>query len=779
MNELWKFDEADGSLVINTPTPPRPWANYLTNGKHFALITQTGGGYSFFENCEHGHLTRWAPANYLADRPGRWIYIRDKATGDLWTPNFQPTQNAEDFQGRHSIVETTLQSKRNGIRASMTYTVLTEDLRREEWLVQIINESNKRRELAVYPLIFWQLGHYFSDLGTANLTALMNHGRFDRDRNAIRVSQAPWGNKPWPYEGYFASSLPIEAWEIDQELLAGPGGSWERPHGITAGKLTSPDSIMGVPMVACYQHNVELEPGEELEFTIVLGEGEPTIPPSPNEFRALLDQRRREARRYYTEDSFQIETPHEGLNQIANLWLKRQVVINNLLGRSATLYHEGGGELGYRNTAQDAWGILPMDAEFAQQRLEKLCEHQRSSGQPLPGWTPLVGPSTHEPPSDFPVWLPMLALDIVKETGDGDFLDKPLRFFDGGEAPLYEHLIRAVDFLHARARSPRGLPLMGTQDWNDAFDRVGAGGKGESVWLAMAHCFALLRLEELAAWRGDEATAKHCRQLWQETRDLVNRHAWDGDWYVIAFDDEGRPVGSRKNEEGRIHLNAQTWAIMAEIPDAEQIAKILRVIDEQLDSPLGPVMHAPAYTKYNPAVGRITAFAPGTKENAALFTHAGAFKIWADLKLGRAEQAWRTFDALLPSGPHRDLQIYRGEPHVFCEYAIGPGNPRHGEGTFTWLTGSADWLLRALLDRIIGVEPDFDSLKVAPCLPPAWRSARLRRPWRGATYEIEITSPTGSSLQIASIRIDGNRATEHRIPAFRDGRTHTIKIEME
>lgn len=779
MNEMWTFDGTDGDLVIKTPTPPRPWTNYLTNGRHFALITQTGGGYSFFENCEKGHLTRWAPLNYLTDRPGRWVYVRDAESGELWTPNYQPTRKGSGFVARHGFAATELAAEHDGLRGEITYTVLTRNLRREEWLVRIVNKSERVRNLSLFPLIFWQLGDYFADLGTANLTSLMNRGRFDDRAKAIRVSQMPWGNTPWPHEGYFASSWKVSGWEIDEEMLLGPGGSWERPEGISTRALTCPKEIMGVPMVACLQHDLTLDPGAAAEIVIVLGEGEPTLPPSPKEFRELLAERRAEARRYYSEESFRAETPCEALNEICNTWLKRQVVMNNLLGRSATLYHEGGGELGFRNTAQDAWGILPLDSPYAEDRLLALCAHQRASGQPLPGWSPLVGPSTHEPPSDFPVWLPMLALDLVKETGDAGILDRRIPFFDGGDAPVYDHLMRAVDFLHGRARSDRGLPLMGTQDWNDAFDRVGIGGRGESVWLAMAHCFALLRLEELANYLGDAATGAHCRALWKETRDIVNANAWDGDWYVIAFDDAGNPVGSRTNAEGQIHLNAQTWAILAEIPSEEQTARILRVIDEELDTPLGPVMHKSAYTRYDSSVGRITAFAPGTKENAALFTHAGAFKVWADLKLGRGEKAWRTFEALLPLGRHRNPMTYRGEPNVLCEYVIGPGNPRHGEGTFTWLTGSADWLLRALLDGVLGVAPDFDGLRIAPCLPEAWGFARLRRPWRGSTYEIDIQNGETRCGQVKAIHVDGSPIKGNLVQPFGDGQTHTVLIEME
>ena len=772
-NTFWGFDHEAPSLVIRTATPPRPWANYLTNGTYFCLITQTGGGYSFFENCEWGRLTRWAPANYLLDQPGRWVYIRDEESGELWTPNFQPCRKGTDFECRHGLASTQLSARHDGVRAAITYAVMAGKERREDWLVEITNESGRPRQLRLFPTIVWQLGHYFSDLGTANIMSLVNRGRFDAELQAIRVRQEPWGNQPWPYEGYFTSSLPIRSWQTDQEFLLGPAGSWAAPKEIADGKgLSSPQEIMGVPMVACLEHGVTIAPGETLRFTVALGEGTPRQALRPAAFATLLDRTQEAMYRHYVTDTYEVETPSKALNDIANVWLKRQVWMNNYLGRSATLYHEGGGELGYRNTAQDAWGLVPIDAKFATDRLRHLCACQRESGKPLPGWSPLKGPSTHEPPSDFPVWLPMLALDLVKETGDDRFLQEVIPFFDGGTATIYEHILRALDFLHARARSPRGLPLMGTQDWNDAFDRVGAGGKGESVWLAMAHCFALRQMKELAEWVGDPKTAAHCEQLWMETREVVNRYAWDGEWYLIAFDDNGNPVGARSNEEGSIHLNVQTWAILSGVARGERAQQLLRVIDERLETPYGPVLHAPPYTKHNPALGRISAFAAGTKENAAVFTHAGAFKIYADLLMGRADDAWKTFEQLLPNRDGRDFSTYLAEPHIFAEYTIGPGNPRFGEGAFTWLTGSADWLLRALLGRIIGLEPTWDGLRLEPQLPSAWDVVRLRRKWRGATYNVTVHREATSSGQIELI-VDGVAlaAGENLIPPIGAGGT--------
>jgi cellobiose phosphorylase len=537
-------------------------------------------------------------------------------------------------------------------------------------------------------------------------------------------------------------------------------------------------------MVGALQHKFTLKPGQSKEFSVVVG-----LERSTGQIKSTLSKYRdlQEAKRELNEvktswrgtilDRLQVQTPDADLNRMINVWTKYQVCMNNHWGRSATFYHEGGGEFGYRNTAQDAWGMISIDPAYAKERLIKLAEHQKNTGQPMPGWSLATGPSTHRPPSDFPIWLPMLLLAYVKETGDFNILWQEVKFFEGDKASLYEHARRATEFLQDIGKSSRGLPLMGTQDWNDAFDRTGIGGKGESVWLGMGLCAALKNMEELAKFIKDEKVAQDSRQRYEKMKAIINETAWDGDWYCYAFNDYGEPIGSKKSEEGSIQLNAQTWAILAGLPDQNQLKKILKVIDKDLATPYGPLLFTPYYSKYNDRIGRITAFAPGTKENAALFCHGGTFKMAADLRIGRAEEAYQTYKEVLPCS-NKDIEIVKSEPYVYPEYYIGKGNERYGEGAFSWLTGSADWAFVTATQWLLGIRPEFEGLLIDPQIPAQWKSYSVTRVFRGATYKISVENPEGVNSGIKEITVDGKRIEGNLIKPHQDGRMHEVHVVL-
>ena len=259
---------------------------------------------------------------------------------------------------------------------------------------------------------------------------------------------------------------------------------------------------------------------------------------------------------------------------------------------------------------------------------------------------------------------------------------------------------------------------------------------------------------------------------------IINKYAWDGNWYCYAFNDYGEPIGSNKNKEDKVQLNAQSWAILAGIPDEKKLKKILKVVDGYLATPYGPVLFKPAYTKYNGRIGRITAFAPGTKENAAIFCHGGAFKVVADLKIGRAKEAYKTFKQTLPCSDNKDIEIYKSEPYIYPEYVIGPGNRRYGEGAFTWLTGSADWMFVAATEWMLGIRPEFEGLLIDPCIPNDWKRYVVRRRFRGATYQITIENPKGRSKGIKEILVDGRKLDGCLIPPHKDGKIHQVKVSM-
>ena len=590
LNSYKKYGHFSGDsteFIITRPDTPRPWVNYLSNGRFCSIISQTSGGYHFYLDPSYNRLTRWEPASYLNDTPGRYIYIRDNKTQKFFSSTFSPTRNSTHFNCRHGLGYTTITSQKNNIRSEVTFFVpLKDDL--EVWLVKVSNLGKKAADLTVFNFAEWLIGLWEPELGVRNLAVLMNEVRFDQHLKSIIAAKFPWGNKKWPYFGYMSTSLKVESFETDYEKFIGRLRNYSNPIQVKKGECSNTNT-RGLNAVGVLCGRLKLKPAEEKTFVVVLG-----ISKSKSKIKSSLKSylntgyariKLKETKDYWRKaicDNIKIKTPDKDLDTAVNVWMKYQIYMNNHWGRSATYYHEGYGGYGYRNTAQDAWAIIPLNKEYARQKLIALSYHQRKTGQPMSGWSLETGPNTERPPSDFPIWLPFTLSAYLKETGDFRFLKKKVKFFDGPAVSLYEHAQRATRFLMDVAKSKRGLPLMGTQDWNDAFDRTGIGGKGESVWLGMGLCVALKNMAELASFIGDKKTEQECLVRYKKMKDIINRYAWDGKWYVYAFNDYGMPLGSKRNREGKIQLNAQTWAILAGLPDKRQLRSMLKVIDNCL-----------------------------------------------------------------------------------------------------------------------------------------------------------------------------------------------------
>jgi len=395
------------------------------------------------------------------------------------------------------------------------------------------------------------------------------------------------------------------------------------------------------------------------------------------------------------------------------------------------------------------------------------------------------------------VWLTVTAAAYIKETGDESILKKTLPYlkdrwirgwdldpqFKGapttdGEGTLFEHLWRNLDFTFHDV-GPKGLPLIGHADWNDAIDAAGIKLRGESVWLAQALVRSLKILAELAERINEREKAGELLQRAQAMTDRVNEHAWEGEWYRRGWTDDGTVYGSRVNTEGKIFLNAQSWALLADMCTPEQKQKVFASTQKYLNGPHGLALFYPAYSSWDPKLGRISMFSEGTKENAAVFCHASTFMAVAALMHGEGTMGYEFLRAIMPNA-QPDYDLYKTEPYVYAEYLVGPENPyRYGEGAFTWITGTAGWNFMAGTEWVLGARRDYDGLRVDPCLPTHWKSCRIVRPFRGATYDIEIANPHGLQKGSVSMTVDGKPLRGNLIPPHGDGKTHKVRVVLE
>jgi cellobiose phosphorylase len=799
-------------FVITTPATPRPWINYLTNEKYCAIISQCAGGYSFYKDCRSNRILRWLPENWHFDRPGRYIYIKEKVKskeqkGKIWSLTYQPLRvTPKFFQARHGLGYTVIEQEVNGIHSEITYFVPEND-DCEVWLVKLTNKTNKKRSLELFPYAEWLIGDYHLELRYRNIMNLYNRVWFEAPHKAIFAKKtAFWGDlniQPFHDVIFFGSSLPIRGYVTRKNQFLGKYNTEEKPEMLLEDKFRTIDFCSGEDGVAVFKHNISLKARETIEFSLILGQTG-----SKNDARKFLSKYRNISKakkelsavkhlwRKRIVDNIYIKTPDKDFNTMMNVWVKYQLYICNFWSRSPSYYHEGSGGRGYRDSCQDSESIVSINPELTRKRILKIASLIRRDGTSAPGWSDTSGPALHRPNKDHQIWLAATVASYIKETGDKDILFEYVpylkdRWINGwhidekwdkgsitdGEGTLLEHLEKNLNFCFNDVGA-RGFPLIGHADWNDAIDAAGIKAKGDSVWLAQALVRSLKILAELFELIEDHGKKEEYLHKAKTMTERINGIGWDGSWYRRGFTDGDTVYGSKENKEGKIYLNSQSWAILAGVAESERLKKVLNSVNRYLDGEHGLALFAPAYSCWDPELGRISMFSEGTKENAAVFCHAATFMIVAYCVAGCGNKAYESIRKIMPN-TQKDYDLYKTEPYVYAEYLIGPGHPYlYGEGAFTWITGTAGWNFMAATEWILGARRDYDGLLIDPCLPSKWKKCFIRRPFRKAVYEIEIENPKGKQRGVKEVYVDGEKIVGNLIEPHSDNKTHKVKVIM-
>jgi cellobiose phosphorylase len=778
------FSEDGLEYVITRPDTPRPWSNYLSNNEYCALITQTGGGYSFVEGAGTDRILRAVPGEMvLSDRPGRYIYVRDEESGEYWSLNWQPVRRQPDrWEARHGLGYTKISSANEGIAGELTFFVpLNENV--EFWMVKLENQSGRPRKLSVWSYAEWSLGNYVGDLVERSFFNLFNNVHYDD--GIIYATKRMWvtnsllpPNEAWDKHAFMTSNGPVSGHDCSKEAFVGMYRSLGDPRGVEEGRCYGSIGV-GRDPVGVLQHTITLAPGATEKFDIILGvvrrkEEAKSIKrrfQSPDRVESELEKHRRFWQEYLPK--LTVQTPDPDFDLSVNVWNKYQSWITARWSRMVSLYIGGGSILGFRDTAQDILGVLPTELDYAHERTVLILRHQFADAGTVHNWDPLtnLGPRTGH--SDDPLWLVMCVLNYLKETGEMGFLNEVVEYYDAGRGTVYEHMTRALDFTLSQ-RSHRGLSLMGYADWNDGLDQVGNQGKGESVMTSEFLAWMLLEVGNLMAKLGQQDAQQRYLSAYEDVKKAINTEAWDGEWYWRATTDEGRLLGSATNEEGKIYLNAQSWAVLGRVATGDRAIRCLDSIGQHLDTDYGPALFLPAYKRPNPRIGIITRFAPGTKENGTVFCHPVAWAVIAECILGRADRAYHYWQETSFITRGREPEVYKAEPYVYAEYIYGPDHPNFGQGEFSWTTGTAAWMWRACVDWILGVRPTLDGLILDPCVPAEWPGYSVTRNFRGATYHVRVENPNKLSGGVTSLTVDGRRIEGNLIPVFGDGAEHEV-----
>jgi cellobiose phosphorylase len=819
------FDDDRREYVITRPDTPVPWINYLGTDGHFGIVSNTAGGYSWHLDARLRRLTRYRYNNVPSDAGGRYLYLRDDATGEYWSPSWQPVRAPLDsYECRHGLSYTVVKSAKAGIAAKTVYFMPRgEDL--EVWRLTVTNDRETSAELSVFSSVEFALWDAQDD--ATNYQRNYSTGEVEVVDGVIYHKTEYRERRD--HFAYFACSEPLAGFDTQREAFLGPYRGFHEPLGVARGELSNSVAHGWSPHGA--QHvRLALEPGETREVIFLLGYAEN---PRDAKFEApgviskslvrpvierwLKPETVRGAfadLRAYWDDMLgvlHVATPDTDTNRMVSIWNAYQCLVTFNLSRSVSSYETGISRgMGFRDSCQDLLGAVQLAPERARERILDLAATQFASGGAFHQYQPLTKTGNDTIGSGFnddPLWLVLGVAAYLKETGDTTILDEQVAFSDAETATLYGHLERCIRYTLDRV-GPHGLPLIGRADWNDCLNlncfsqtpgesfqttENQPGGVAESVFIAGLFTLAARELAGIAALAGRDADAGAYRADAEKMAAVTAEHGWDGEWFLRAYDHYGNPVGSAKNAEGQIFLEPQGICVMAGIgltpgdaPDATAgdaaaglADRVLASVRERLATPHGIMLLQPAFTTYHVELGEISSYPPGYKENASVFCHTNPWVMIASALTGDGDAAFDYYKRINPSAREEIGDLHRCEPYVYAQMIAGRDAPTHGEAKNSWLTGTAAWNYVAITQWILGIRPEFDGLRIDPVLPSAWPGFSATRRFRGATYEVNVRRadiPGAGLAEGAGLVVNGQRIAGTLLPLARPGETVQVEV---
>jgi N,N'-diacetylchitobiose phosphorylase len=770
------FDNENREYVIDRVDVPVSWTNYLGVKDLCTVISHNAGGYSFYQNAEHHRITRFRQNGVPLDRPGHYVYIRDNDTGEYWTISWQPVGkdlSKAKYECRHGLAYSKFSCDYQDLHAEQTLFIPTED-DVELWDVKIANRGSKKRDLSVFAYCEFSFHHIEIDNQNLQMSLYASGSSY-----ADGVIQYDFYYEPWTFH-YFTSNVHPDSFDCLRDRFLGNYRTETNPISVEEGKCHGSFELGGNHCGALHKR-ISVAPGEESRLVFMLGVGprakgkeiKQKYSQPANVDRAFAD-----LRSYWDKKLaiFQCKTPHPGLDTMVNIWTLYQAETCVVWSRFASFIEVGGRTgLGYRDTSQDVMSVVHTNPARCRQRIIELMKGQVSDGYGLhlfdPDWfdpekqkaPTFKSPTIAHPPdrkslihgiehvcSDDALWIIVTICEYVKETGDVVLFDEVVPFANEGEATVYEHLKRALDF-SARHIGSTGICLGLRADWNDCLNL----GGGESAMVSFMHHWALKAFVEAANFLGRDADAKCYSATAERVRAACESQLWDGDWYLRGITAKGMKVGSHENEEGKVFIESNTWAVVSDVASPDHARRCMDAVDRYLFSEYGIHLLWPAFSKPNDDIGFMGRVYKGIKENAAIFSHPNPWAVIAECKLGRGHRAMKFYDSLLPYNQNDKIEVREAEPYSYCQFVIGKDHTAFGRARHPWLTGSGGWNYTAATRWILGVRLDFDGMIIDPCIPSDWKEFEINRQWRGATFHIKVANPSSVEKGVKEISLNG------------------------
>ncbi len=777
-NEYGYFTDDYREFVITNPKTPRPWFNYIWNEKYGGLVSHGGGGFSFLETPRDNRISRMRYNCLPWDRPGRYIFLKDIETGDYWSLSWAPTIDHKytTYEARIGQGYTTIKTEYKDIYAELTYFV-PRDNNCEIWKVIIRNNSGRERRLQVYAFQELMMGNALNDIINQPNDKHFTEITFNKAYQTLEATRRYWvlnkkaasveqPNIDWRYKVYFTMNLPITGFDGSLDTFIGKWRSEANPVAVETGTMGNSEITAGDP-VAALQSEIKIAAGDMKAFSVFMGveakdENNPYESLKINQFmdNDYVESKLYEVKSYWDHylSHVKVNTPDESFNLMLNVWNQYQSAVTFDMARNSGYYH--GGLLfgtGIRDQFQDILGMVIVEPRRVRERILNALQYQFKDGSTLHNFFRLTnqGERTHH--SDTPLWIPFGIVEYLNETHDFSILEEDVNFYDEGRANVYEHMVRALDFAISDC-TERGLPRIRKGDWNDTLDHIGPKGKGETIWGALFLCYVLQKTFELLDHEIDTDVKYHWQKAYDRIKTLVNEIAWDGDWYVRAFRDNGAVVGSNIMEQGKLFLNSQSWAVISGVAPKERAQSALQNCLHHLENSTGMQLVWPAYRQVEDNIGLISRCVPGKKENGAVFNHASAWFVLAAIMNGNVEEAYRIYHKMLPVNSSQKVGIdrYETEPYVFSEYVTSREHETEGQASHSWLTGSSVWMYRIGLDWILGLNTSLKGIRINPNIPSGWKNFRVLRKYRGKTLDIVVDNKAGVNRGVIEIKINGS-----------------------
>lgn len=801
--EYGYFDDRNREYVITNPKTPVKWINYVGTLAFGGLIDHTGGALICAGDPALNRITRYLALLPGSEFKGQTLYlrIREGSRYRVFSPFFVPTLDPYDRYECHvGLGYVRIVSEFYGLRANVTLFVPPGEARLLED-IRITNIAGRPLEVDAVPVVEYTHPDALKQITNADwVPQTMQSKAYPEAGGLLILAQYPFMLRDTRIN-YLTSNRPVSSFESDRRRFLGDNeyGTWARPLSLQAAELGCYEAQRGDNIAALLHHLGPLAPGETRRLITQLGQA-----PSVEAARPGIAAYRDEARvdRAFAElaaswerylSSLQVETPDPAMDRMLNIHNPRQCHTTFQWSRYLSLYQTGYGErgIGFRDSAQDAMGVLAGLPQEAKELLRRLLSVQRAGGSAMHQFNPLtmqasVGDAAERPDlpqyySDDHLWIVLAVCAYLKETGDLAFLDEPVPYYERGRdgrplatGSVRHHLEAAVEFTRGDLGA-HGLPLLGFADWNDTVNlRAGA----ESLFTAHLYGRALLELADLLRHLGETVAAGKYLAWYEEMKARVNACAWDGAWYIRYFDADGTPLGSHTDAQGQIYANAQSWAVLSGFATPERARRAMDSLYEWLNTPCGIKLSMPGFNGFDPARGGITTYPPGAKENGGIFLHANPWAIIAEALLGNGDRAYAYYAQINPAARNDQIDTFECEPWVYPQNILGDEHPQFGLARNSWLTGTASWAYQAGTQYILGLQPTYAGLRIDPCLPAAWAGYRARRRFRGATYEIEVANPEHVSRGVARLAVDGRPLQGNVVPAFADGATHHVEVTM-